>query len=261
MSKVEAHIIENGVFFRIRLKITQDFPFVRLPSTVSSFRASLLIMSVSLEPSTVSMEFSNWAVTSILAERAIYQRSLICKILLSPITSQFQWLGFWSLQNVLRLWRLAFHFLEFEKLEKSNGLRFEIAQGALSPLLELVVAEDALSALRRPLLSSCAHPQLLSALFATFFGALSLGYWSQWLIGAGVRKSSTPASSWTSSEVQLAPQVPVEIRLRMGLCLQSYPCVASSPSMRCFSSSLPVSPRSDFLKNPLRMNPHLRICF
>ena len=59
MSKVEAHIIENGVFFRIRLKITQDFPFVRLPSTVSSFRASLLIMSVSLEPSTVSMEFSN----------------------------------------------------------------------------------------------------------------------------------------------------------------------------------------------------------
>lgn len=66
--------------------------------------------------------------------------------------------------NVLRLWRLAFHFLDFEKLEKSNGLRSEIAQGVVSPPLEPVMVEDAGGALPRPLLSSCAHSQLLCVL-------------------------------------------------------------------------------------------------
>lgn len=56
--KGEACIIENGVFFRNQLKIRQDFPFVSLPTIVSSSRASLVTF-VSLEPSTVPVEFSN----------------------------------------------------------------------------------------------------------------------------------------------------------------------------------------------------------
>ena len=64
-------------------------------------------------------------------------------MLQSPFTSQYQWLGLWSLQNVLWLSTLAFHFLGLAKLEISNGLRFEKARGAFSPPLELVIVEDA----------------------------------------------------------------------------------------------------------------------
>lgn len=39
--KGEAHIIENGIFFSNQLKIRQDFPFVRLSTTVSPSRPSL----------------------------------------------------------------------------------------------------------------------------------------------------------------------------------------------------------------------------
>lgn len=97
--------------------------------------SSLLITFVSLEPSSVCWIF-RLTVTSILAVRAIYQKSLLCPILLNLITRQLQWLGWWSLMNVLRRWTLAFYFFNFEKLEMkwaqiwdSPG-RFQFCYGA-----------------------------------------------------------------------------------------------------------------------------------
>lgn len=229
-------------------------------------RASLLIVSVSLEPSSVTAEFSNWEVTNILPERAVYQRSLICKTLLSPFPSHFQCLGLWPSQNLLSLWGPAFHFLEFEELEESNGLRFEIAQWASSLPSGLVVAKDAVRGLSRPLLSSCAHLQALSAFPQSactcyFLHSTALGLLEPMTNLCKNKKEQcpclkldklwgviySPSAYWDQTEPGTLPAV--------------IPYMASSSSMGCFSSSLPVFPRSAFLMNYLHMNPHLRICF
>lgn len=78
----------------------------------------------------------------------------MCLILLSSIIGQLQWLGWWCLYSVLRLWRLAFYFLDFEKLERSAGLRSEIIPGSLGSPLEVMVAEDTVGVLPRSPLSS-----------------------------------------------------------------------------------------------------------
>lgn len=80
---------------------------------------------------------------------------------------------------MLRLWRLAFHFLDFEILGKSNGLRSELVQGVLSPV-ELVVMEDTVGVLPR---SACLpvlipkHPRtlLLRACTCHFLHGMALG--------------------------------------------------------------------------------------
>lgn len=59
----------------------------------------------------------------------------MCLILLSSIIGQLQWLEWWSLYSLLRLWRLAFYFLDFEKLERSSGLRSEMIPGSLESSL------------------------------------------------------------------------------------------------------------------------------
>lgn len=105
-------------------------------------------------------------------------------MLQSPFTSQYQWLGLWSSQNVLWLSRLAFYFLGLAKLETSDGLRFEKAQGALSPPLELVIVEDAVRdvsdhyCVAGLTLGCCLHCFKGLAL-ATFFRALPSDYWNQ----------------------------------------------------------------------------------
>lgn len=159
-----------------------------------------------------------------------------------------------------------FTFLDFEKLEKSNGLRSETAQGALSPPLELVCVEDAVRDLPRPLLSSCVHPQLLSALFPRICSCYFLHSTALGLL--------EPVTEWYGSkkEQHLCPKLD---KLCGAVCTPSacpdqaedgilpavIPCMTSSPSTCCFSSSLPVSPGSTCLMNHLHMNPHLRICF
>lgn len=105
-------------------------------------------------------------------------------MLQGPFTSQYWWLGLWSSQNVLWLSRLAFHFWGLTKLEISNALRFEKAQGDFSPPLELVIVEDAVRDVSDHYcvaglnLGCCLHCFKGLAL-ATFFRALPLDYWNQ----------------------------------------------------------------------------------
>lgn len=135
--KGEACMIENGIFLSIWCKCLnlQTFPFERL---LKFSRAGVLLLGRVYVP--WAYQGVCWILElscSYLAEKAICQR-MSYDILLNPITSQFRWLVWWLWQNVLRLWRLAFHFLNLEMLGKSNGLRSEMLQRASSPPLELV---------------------------------------------------------------------------------------------------------------------------
>lgn len=89
------------------------------------------------------LNFQTGEVTSILAERAIYQRSFICKIR-GPFTSQYWWLGLWSSTECTLAFKTGFSLLGTCKVGNIKmRLDFEKAQGDFSPPLELVIVEDA----------------------------------------------------------------------------------------------------------------------